>query len=103
MNGELKFGLVLTVPVLLLVVAGFLGIPGGYNEMHPERRFQPPGPAHPLGTDNFGRDILRRVIAGSRHTITLAVFTVAGAVVLGSVLGLFAGYSGGILERLSCG
>ena len=99
MNGELKFGLALTVPVLLLVIAGFLGIPGDYNEMHPERRFLPPSLAHPMGTDNFGRDVLRRVIAGSRHTVSLAVFTVAGAVVLGSALGLFAGYIGGILDE----
>jgi len=100
MNGELKVGLALTVPVLLLVLAGFLGIPGDYNEMDTERRFLPPSFAHPLGTDNFGRDTLRRVVAGSRHTITLAVFTVAGAVVLGSVFGLFAGYSGGLRDEL---
>ncbi|MCL2191040.1 MAG: ABC transporter permease [Treponema sp.] len=100
MNGELKAGLVLTIPVLLLVVASFLGIPGGYNEMHPERSFLSPGLEHPMGTDKFGRDILSRVIAGSRHTITLALFTVAGAVVLGSALGLLAGYSGGIRDEI---
>ena len=60
MNGELKVGLALTVPILLLVFAGFLGIPSDYNEMHAERRFLPPCLAHPLGTDNFGRDVLRR-------------------------------------------
>jgi len=99
MNGELKAGLALTLPVILLTIAGFLGIPGGYNEMHAERRFLPPSLAHPLGTDNFGRDILSRIIAGSRHTIALAVFTVAGAAVLGSALGLLAGYSGGIRDE----
>jgi len=99
MNGELRAGLALTIPIFLLAIAGFLGIPGDHNEMSAERRFLPPSRAHPLGTDNFGRDILRRVVAGSRHTISLAVLTVAGAATLGSALGLFAGYSGGIRDE----
>jgi peptide/nickel transport system permease protein len=98
-NAELKTGLALILPILLSVFAGFLGIPGGYNEIQPEMRFMPPGLLHLLGTDNFGRDIFARVIAGSRHTIVLAVFTVAGSLVLGSALGLFAGYTGGMRDE----
>ena len=70
-----------------------------YRDMDSSRRFQPPGFEHPLGTDNFGRDVFSRVIAGSKYTIVLALCTVAGAVVLGSILGLFAGYSGGIRDE----
>ena len=63
--------------------------------MDPSIRFRPPNPEHPLGTDNFGRDILLRVIAGSRYTIVLALCTVAAAAAAGAALGLLAGYSGG--------
>jgi peptide/nickel transport system permease protein len=59
----------------------------------------PPGPQHPLGTDNLGRSIFLRIIAGARHTIVLALCTVAGAAAIGSALGLFAGYSLGIIDE----
>jgi peptide/nickel transport system permease protein len=60
----------------------------------------PPGFEHPLGTDHFGRDVLFRLLAGSRYTIVLAICTVAAAAALGSLLGLFAGYSGGIFDEV---
>ena len=101
MNGELKAGLILAVLILLMLFTGFFRIPrDNANVMDSNIRFQPPGLAHPLGTDNFGRDILVRIITGSRYTIVLALCTVAGAAVLGSVLGLFAGYSGGIRDEI---
>jgi peptide/nickel transport system permease protein len=85
--------------MLLLSLTGIFLASHEYNAMDSERRFQPPGIAHPLGTDNFGRDVLSRIIAGSKYTIILAICTVAGAVALGSALGLFAGYSGGIRDE----
>jgi len=104
MNGKLKIGLLLTLLIVLISLTSAVWIRGvfktHYNTMKPEIRFQPPGIEHPLGTDNFGRDILLRVIAGSRHTIILALGVVAGAVILGSALGLFAGYSGGIRDEI---
>jgi peptide/nickel transport system permease protein len=100
MNGELKAGLILTVLILLLSFAGlFLG-PRNYNEIDTSRRFQPPGLPYVLGTDNFGRDIFSRIIAGGRYTIILAVCTVAGAAAAGSLLGLSAGYAGGIVDEI---
>jgi len=104
MNGKLKAGLLLTLIIVLLSLTSSVWIRGvfnvHYNTMKPELRFLPPGIGHPLGTDNFGRDILLRIIAGSRHTIVLALCVVAGAVILGSALGLFAGYSGGIRDEI---
>jgi peptide/nickel transport system permease protein len=96
MNGTLKAGLILAVLMLVLPLTGIFWIPHDYNAMDSGLRFQPPSVSHPLGTDNFGRNVLFRVIAGSRHTIALAVCTVTGAAALGCALGLFAGYSGGL-------
>ena len=100
MNGELKAGLILTALIMLLLLTGLAWIGRDYNAIDANIRFQPPSPEHPLGTDNFGRDIFLRIAAGSRYTIVLALCTVAGAVVTGSALGLFAGYSGGIIDEI---
>ncbi|MCL1837391.1 MAG: ABC transporter permease [Treponema sp.] len=100
MNGELKAGLVLSALILVLLATGFVLMGRDYNAINPGLRFQPPGPGHLLGTDNFGRDIFLRMAAGSRYTIALALCTVAGAVLIGSALGLFAGYTGGIPDEI---
>jgi peptide/nickel transport system permease protein len=100
MNGELKAGLILAVLILLLSLTGIFWVSIDHNAMNANIRFQSPSFSHPLGTDNFGRDIFSRIITGSKYTIILAICTVAGAVLLGSALGLFAGYSGGIHDEI---
>jgi len=104
MNGNMKAGLLLTLFIVFISLISALWICGifdvQYNAMNPELRFMPPGIGHPLGTDNFGRDVLLRIMAGSRHTIVLAICVVTGAVLLGSALGLFAGYSGGFFDEI---
>jgi peptide/nickel transport system permease protein len=84
---------------MLLSLTSFFWIQD-FNQMDSEKRFLPPGPGHFFGTDNFGRDVFFRVMAGSRYTIILAVCTVAAAVILGSIFGLFAGYSGGFPDEI---
>jgi peptide/nickel transport system permease protein len=100
MNGELKAGLILSLLIVLIVLTSFFWLPRDYNAINSGLRFMPPGPEHLLGTDNLGRDVLFRIIAGSRYTIVLAICTVAWAVIMGSMLGLFAGYSGGIRDEI---
>ena len=100
MNRALKAGLFLTLVIMVLLLTSILLTGHDYNAMDSNLRFRQPGPAHPLGTDNFGRDVFLRIIAGSRYTIALALCTVAGAAVLGSVLGLFAGYWGGLAGEI---
>jgi peptide/nickel transport system permease protein len=57
-----------------------------------------PSPAHVLGTDDLGRDVLSRIIYGSRVSLQVGVIAVGIAVVLGVFLGLLAGYAGGLTE-----
>ncbi|MCX7350904.1 MAG: ABC transporter permease, partial [Alphaproteobacteria bacterium] len=55
-------------------------------------RFQAPSLVHWMGTDNLGRDVFSRVIAGSRIALSVGITTIATALALGLVLGLAAGY-----------
>lgn len=57
-------------------------------------RLAPPSAAHPIGTDHIGRDLLSRLVYGARVSLLVAVASVGGAVAIGVLLGLLAGYYG---------
>jgi ABC-type dipeptide/oligopeptide/nickel transport system permease subunit len=59
-----------------------------------------PSAQHPLGTDYLGRDVLSRVIVGSRPSLMVGLASVAVAIVAGSTLGLISGYVGGTADLL---
>jgi peptide/nickel transport system permease protein len=99
---ELVVGLLLTGSMCLSVLfSGFL-FPDGGESMDLMARLTPPfqSLAHPLGTDPLGRDVLARVIVGGKISLTVGVLSVLGAVVVGTLVGLVAGYYRGIAEIL---
>lgn len=61
---------------------------------------EPPSAAHPLGTDNLGRDILARLMYGARISLLIGVLAVAIAVAIGVPLGFLSGYFGGWVDML---
>lgn len=63
-------------------------------------RLQPPSLEHPLGTDDFGRDILSRMIYGSRISLRIGGASITAALLVGTLLGLWAGYWGGWPDTL---
>lgn len=63
-------------------------------------RLQPPGPEHWLGTDEFGRDVFSRALAGASTSVSISLFTVAAATVAGMLIGLAAGYLRGWTDRI---
>lgn len=63
-------------------------------------RMKAPGPGLPLGADEFGRDVLSRLMAGATASVTVALATVAFALTGGVAMGLLAGYFGGALDRV---
>ena len=64
------------------------------------QRLQSPSPEHWLGTDNLGRDVLSRVIWGSRTVLLLAPVSVFLGLLIGAPLGLASGYLGGMIDTL---
>jgi peptide/nickel transport system permease protein len=61
---------------------------------------KPPGAAHWLGTDNFGRDILSRLIWGTRIDLLMGFFGVLFPFIIGVTIGAVAGYSGGVIDAV---
>lgn len=61
---------------------------------------QPPSPAHPLGTDELGRDLLARVLYGGRVSLAVGLFASLIATAIGVAVGAAAGYYGGIIDNL---
>lgn len=66
----------------------------------PRMRYRGPGGQHLLGTDKFGRDILSRIIHGSRISLTVSFVAVAISVVVGTLVGITAAYCGGIVDTI---
>ncbi len=63
-------------------------------------RLEEPSREHLLGTDELGRDILSRVLAGARQVMTVALAATVLGTILGTALGLLVGYAGGILDDI---
>jgi peptide/nickel transport system permease protein len=63
-------------------------------------KFQPPSPAHPLGTDYLGRDVWARLLFGGRSSLTIGILVVSVASLIGIPLGAVAGYYGGWIDNL---
>lgn len=89
--------------VLLAVVAAvFAGVLAPFDPDLPDfvSTLAPPDGTHLLGTDDLGRDVLSRIIYGARASLFVGVLSVAAAAILGTGLGLFAGYAGGFIDTL---
>jgi len=62
-------------------------------------RLAGPSPPHPLGTDELGRDVSMRLLAGGRVSLTIGIAAASAAAALGTLVGLVAGYLGGWADR----
>ncbi|MEH7829612.1 nickel transporter permease [Gemmobacter denitrificans] len=88
---------------LLLVVAAFAPwlAPHDPIAQNLQNRLMPPGTAgHVLGTDDFGRDILSRILYGARITLAVIALVAVTAPVLGLIIGTVAGYFGGWVDAV---
>lgn len=70
------------------------------NKVNLDQRLRPPGAEHWLGTDELGRDVMQRIVHGSRVTLVVSVGATLIAVVIGVTLGSLAGYFSGVVDWL---
>jgi peptide/nickel transport system permease protein len=91
------------VTVLVMAIAGALApyiapydpVAISFGDM-----FAPPSWEHPLGTDNFGRDILSRILYGARTAIVMGLMSALIGSTLGAILGVASAYFGGVIDLL---
>jgi peptide/nickel transport system permease protein len=90
----------LLLPYLILAVLGPMLAPYPQNELHPVDALSPPSSQFLFGTDELGRDILSRVIAGTPVALYVSGCSVALALLLGTFLGVAAGFLGGKIDLI---
>lgn len=101
-NPGAVFGLIVLAIIFLLMLYSIFFIK--YEEiikLNPLDRFLPPSAEHPLGTDDMGRDVLLRIMYGSRYSLAVAFGACAYGFVIGTFIGALATYYGGALEELA--
>lgn len=93
-------GLALTLLIVLIALLG--GVVAPYPVFAPSysELLAPPTTAHPFGTDQLGRDVLSRVLVATRLSLGIALLVLALGAGIGTVLGLLAGYLGGLVDEL---
>jgi peptide/nickel transport system permease protein len=98
LNGMALAGLGLLLVVALAALAAPVLAPAPPDRLSLGESLQPPTPAHPCGTDYYGRDVLSRVLHGARVSLAISLSAQLVALGLGVTLGVLAGYFGGWVD-----
>jgi peptide/nickel transport system permease protein len=93
-------GLAILLLLTLIAVSAPLLAPYDPLRVQARKALQPPSAAFLLGTDQYGRDVLSRTIYGTRISLLVGLISVGIAAVCGLLIGLMAGYYGGIIDSL---
>ncbi len=88
-------GLVVVGLILLVVIVGPWSAPYDPEKMAPLMRYKPPSAQFWLGTDQYGRDILSRLLHGARATVVMAVLATALGTLVGAIVGTVSAFLGG--------
>lgn len=93
-------GFVLIIFFIAIALLAPVIAPYSFKDQVLTERLKPPSSAHWFGTDDLGRDILSRILYGARISLWVGTFSVLGSVILGSFLGVIAGYFGKWVDML---
>lgn len=93
-----RAGAVLLIVVAIIAVIGPWFLPDPLAQPDILGGSVPPGLGHPFGTDQLSRDVLARVVAGARISLSVALLAVALSVTIGAAVGLISGYFGGLVD-----
>jgi peptide/nickel transport system permease protein len=93
-------GMAITACWAVVALFGPLLVPYDPLQGDPSLAAAPPSVSHPFGMDKYGRDVLSRVVSGSRYDLFIAVVAVGLAVIAGSAIGGMSGFIGGAFDNL---
>ncbi|HBB27920.1 MAG TPA: ABC transporter permease [Clostridiales bacterium] len=101
-NKAAMFGLIFLVLLILVSLGADLlyDYDAKVIEQNISERLQWPSLEHPFGTDDYGRDLLARVVHGSRMSLYVSFLSVAISLILGGILGAVSGYYGGVIDNI---
>ena len=99
-NPTATVGFIIFILLVIMAIAAPYVTPYGYAQMNMKETFMSPCLAHPLATDNLGRDMLSRIMYGARYSLSMGFAAVAFSALIGIVIGAFVGYFGGTLDNL---
>jgi peptide/nickel transport system permease protein len=100
-NPATLMGSIVVLVMLSIALSAPLLAPYSFKEMHVQDRLKSPDPQYLLGTDEFGRDLLSRIVYGSRVSMAASILAVAIAMLVGTILGCLAGYEGGWFDEIT--
>jgi peptide/nickel transport system permease protein len=98
-KGALAGLIIIVLIIFSAVLAPFL-TPFNPLKQNYDELLSPPSSHHPLGTDQYGRDMLTRILYGARYALLIGVSVVGIQLIVGVTLGLIAGYYGGVVESV---
>jgi peptide/nickel transport system permease protein len=93
------FSLFVVVTLIVLAILGSRAAPYDPLAVDLRQKLQAPSAAHPFGTDDMGRDVLSRVITGTRLSVQTIVVIMVSSVALGLLVGTIAGYFGSYMDE----
>ena len=99
-NKAAIFGMCVIAVFIILALLSEVLTPYKYYEQDYAAVLQPPSLAHLMGTDNFGRDILTRILYGARISLPIGLLCTICGLVIGGTLGTVAAYYGGWVENV---
>lgn len=98
-----RIGALIVIAFALLAIVGPLILPHAPNVSDPTGVLAGPSWSHPFGQDEFGRDLVARVFDAVRLALIVGTVSVVAAALVGTALGLVAGYRGGIVDAIVSG
>ena len=100
-KNKLSMACLIFLAVLLLgIIFAPILTPYDYTEQNLMERFQTPSKAHWLGTDDYGRDLLTRLLVGGRYSLLIAILSVAIGIVAGMIIGALCGFFGKYVDSV---
>lgn len=96
-----RIGLFIGAVMVALALLSLIGTPHDPLAINITARLQPPGAAHWLGTDQFGRDVLSRMMIGARVSLMTGLMAASGALLIGVLIGASSTFAGGWADRVT--
>ncbi len=99
-NKNFLIGIIIVSLIVIMAIVSFFYTPYDPNKMHIRDRLKPPSAKHLLGTDQYGRDILSRIMKGAVNSIFVGILSVGVGLLFGLFFGAIAAYFGGWKDEI---